>query len=58
MFAVEVQGLYKQFGPQTVLQDVSFQLESGKIHGWLAITVLGNPCCSSACAVFCHGSAG
>ena len=33
MFAVEVQGLYKQFGPQTVLQDVSFQLESGKIHG-------------------------
>lgn len=24
---------YKQFGPQTVLQDVSFQLESGKIHG-------------------------
>lgn len=33
MFAVEVQGLYKQFGQQTVLQDVSFQLESGKIHG-------------------------
>lgn len=33
MFAVEVQGLYKQFGRQTVLQDVSFQLESGKIHG-------------------------
>lgn len=33
MFAVEVQGLYKQFDPQTVLQDVSFQLESGKIHG-------------------------
>ena len=33
MFAVEVQGLYKQFGPQTVLQDVSVQLESGKIHG-------------------------
>ena len=33
MFAVEVQGLYKQFRPQTVMQDVSFQLESGKIHG-------------------------
>ena len=33
MFAVEVQGLYKQFGRQMVLQDVSFQLESGKIHG-------------------------
>ena len=33
MFAVEVQGLDKQFGQQTVLQDVSFQLESGKIHG-------------------------
>lgn len=33
MFAVEVQGLYKQFGQQTVLQDVSFQLKSGKIHG-------------------------
>lgn len=33
MFAVEVQGLYKQFGQQTVLQDVSFQLESRKIHG-------------------------
>ena len=33
MFAVEVQGLYKQFGRQTVLQDVSIQLESGKIHG-------------------------
>ena len=33
MYAIEAQGLTKRFGQQTVLQDVSFQLEAGKIHG-------------------------
>lgn len=33
MYAIEAHHIYKRFGQQTVLQDVSLQLEAGKIHG-------------------------
>lgn len=33
MLAIEAHHIHKQFGQQTVLQDVSLQLEAGKIHG-------------------------
>ncbi len=33
MLAIEAHHIHKQFGEQTVLQDVSLQLEAGKIHG-------------------------
>lgn len=33
MYAIEASHVQKRFGQQTVLQDVSLQLEAGKIHG-------------------------
>lgn len=33
MFAIEARHIYKCFGKHAILQDVSLQLEAGKIHG-------------------------